>query len=180
MARVIGRRSRTSVVGVARRKTQWVASVDVTAVTNIAANTILLDSVSNAAVLSLRPFTVVRVRGTLWVQSDSEAADRTPFGAVGFAVVSDNAASIGVTAVPHPIADEDSSLWFVYQYFLASRTFVSAAGIQGTEDWGRYDFDSKAMRKVEVGSTIATVIQNRAAVGGVNYIWKYRYLVKLH
>ena len=179
-SRIVGRRSRTAVVAGVVRKTTWAASPDVTALTAIAANTILLTGTANAALLALRPFTVVRTRGILWVGSDSTAATRQPFGALGFAVVSDTAAALGVTAVPAPIADEASGLWFVYQYWLANRTFVTAAGIQGSEDWGRYEFDSKAMRKIDNGSDIAVVIQNRAAVGGLHFILKYRLLVKLH
>ena len=175
-------RRRTAVVSgvVSRRKTAWASSPDVTALTNMAANTILLTGTANAALLALRPFTIVRVRGELWVQSDSVATTRVPFGALGFAVVSDTAAALGVTAVPAPIADEGSGLWFVYQYFLASRTLLTAVGFNGSEEFGRYSFDSKAMRKVDIGADIAVVMQNRAAVGGMNFVLKYRLLVKLH
>ena len=182
MANFPSRRRTSAVVSgaVSRRKTAWAASVDVTAAVNLAANSILLDATANAALLALRPFTVVRVRGVLWVQSDSVASSRTPFGALGFAVVTDTAAALGVTAVPAPIAAEGSGVWFVYQYFMGHRTLLTAAGFNGTEDWGKYEFDSKAMRKVDIGQDIAVVLQNRAAVGGMNYILKYRFLVKLH
>ena len=50
--------------------------------------------------LALRPFTLIRVRGIFTIASDQSAATETQVGALGVAVVSEQAASIGVTAVP--------------------------------------------------------------------------------
>ena len=181
MAKFI-RRSRTSAVAVvgSRRQTAWAFGTVATAITNLAAASKVLISTANATLLAARPFTIVRVRGILSVQSDSTAATRTTFGAFGIAIVSDTAAALGITAVPDPVTDEASGLWFVYQHWLAGRTFVTAAGIQGSEDWSQYEIDSKAMRKVDEGSDTAVVLANKAAVGGVNFVLQWRMLIKLH
>ena len=69
----------------------------------------------NATALALRPFTIVRTRGTLAVYSDQVIASETARSAMGLAVVSDQAAAVGITAVPTPITDQDSDLFFVYE-----------------------------------------------------------------
>ncbi len=43
-----------------------------------------------------------------------------------------------------------------------------------------YTFDSKAMRKVEVGEDIAGVIRNTSASDGLIFLTTGRMLVKLH
>ena len=68
----------------------------------------------NAAALALRPFTIVRTRFLVSVVTDQVAADELVLGALGMAVVSDQAVAIGVTAVPTPITDMGSDLWFVH------------------------------------------------------------------
>ena len=163
-----------------RRLTSWVASPNITAVQNLAANSVILQGSGNAALLAARPFTIVRTRGSFWVKSDQVAATRTPFGALGFSVVSDAAVAIGITALPLPITDEASELFFTFQFWLADFTFVTAAGVDGSQGMARYDFDSKAMRKVNLGSDIAVTVQNAAVAGGVNFVMKYRLLIKQH
>jgi len=134
-----------------------------------------LQSNLNAAALALRPFTVVRVRGMLGVESDQIAANEQPFGAWGLAVVSDQA-SASLPNIPTPITDENSDLWFAYQFFATSWKFnTSGAAIMAT-----WEFDSKAMRKVDDGQNIVSVFENASALHGLNYIIKYRLLVKLH
>ncbi len=54
---------------------------------------------------ALLPFTVVRTRGMFFVSSDQQAASEFYQVALGAAVVSFQAATIGVTAVPVP--DDD-------------------------------------------------------------------------
>ena len=111
------------------------------------------------------------------MQSDQEAADEDQIGAVGAAVVSDQAATVGVTAVPTPITDKDSDMWFLHQYFASSFTFVTAAGF--SEQLKRYDFDSKAMRKVPEGTTISWMVENASATFGIEYYLQFAVLLKL-
>jgi len=124
------------------------------------------------------PATIVRTRGTLWVKSDQEAATESPLGAFGMAVVRDEAVAIGVTAIPLPETDSDSDAWFLWMPWAYS-IVRSATGLS-TDAMARYDFDSKAMRKVDDADTAVVVMQNSAATHGVNFVTLFRMLVKLH
>ena len=156
------------------------ASADITASQNLAANSVILSQSLTAVEIAKLPFTVVRTRGYIWMKSDQVAATREPFGALGMSVVSQAAIAIGVTAVPLPIFDENSDLFFVHQFFMSGFTFVSAAGFQGADSWGTYMFDSKAMRKVQEGEDVAVVVENAGSAGGIQFLLKFRLLIKLH
>ncbi len=158
--------------GVMRRETLWFTGVF--ASTTLAASTAVLVSTLNAAALALRPFTVVRTRGVLMIESDQEAANERTRAAFGAAVVSDEASAIGVTAIPTPTTDDGSDLWFVYEAMPYSMLASNSSPV-----FSRVDIDSRAMRKVEDGQDVVTVVEQAAAVGAIltNYV---RILIKLH
>jgi len=106
----------------------------------------LLLSSFNAAALAKRPFTVVRVHLTVQVRTDNIASE-TQIAAIGMAVVSDQAAAAGITAVPTPITELASDLFFLHRIIMGHNAFSTAAAFSipgGTV----VDIDSKAMRKV--------------------------------
>ena len=78
------------------------------------------------------------------------------------AVVSDQAVGVGVTAVPTPITDLGSSLFFLYQMFIGN----SSSQVDLTLPANIKFLDSKAMRKVEVGSDLIVTVQNSSIGGG--------------
>ncbi len=165
-----------------RRATEWVASADITAIKTLASGSTVNDQnliEATLLALGLFPSTIVRTRGTFWVQSDQNAANETPFGAFGFAVVSERARAVGVTAIPFPVTDEGSDLFFVHQTFLGG-SFGASTGALFANPWHQYDFDSKAMRKLEDGMAIAVQIQNSSGAHGLNYVLKFRMLFKTH
>jgi len=163
-----------------RRATKWIASADIDAEASLAASaSVLTQTLSAASLVNTLPATIVRTRGILWVSSDQEAQDEEPFGALGFAVVSEQARATGITAVPTPITDEGSDLWFVHQYWQADMSFISASGYT-TNGFKAYEFDSKAMRKVQDGDSVAVVMENANASFGCTFILKFRMLFKLH
>ncbi len=141
-----------------RRETLWIGGPDEVSVTAVAASGTDLQSSLNAAALALAPFTVVRCRGLVFVKSDQEANTETPFGAFGLAVVSDQASAIGVTAIPTPITDQASDLWFMFQFVATAVQVVSAASV--FKGGNVYEFDSTAMRKVETGQDVVSVFEN--------------------
>ena len=159
-----------------RRMSQWVASADSTASQTLAAATAVIDSSFTAASLAAQfvPSTVVRVRGTLWVASDQASASEEPFGALGFSVVEEAARAAGVASVLTPINDETSDGFWVWLPFQAY--FATGQGVT----WQRYDFDSKAMRKIENDDAIIVTLENAHATFGLEYILKFRMLFKLH
>jgi len=162
-----------------RRETRWLAGLSTNTVAAAANNATLLTSL-NAAALALRPFTVVRTRGFMYIRSDQNAASETYEMAYGEAVVSDQASAIGVTAVPTPTTDDGSDLWFVYERRGGEVAFSDATGIQSLQGIQPFAFDSKAMRKVEDGQDIVSVQESSALSAGAQLLVYSRSLIKLH
>ncbi len=160
-----------------RRESFWFA-ISANQSTMAAASTAVLASSLNAAALSLRPFTVIRTRLVFYARSDQQAASEQYSVALGFAVVSDQAIAIGVTAVPTPDTDRDSDLFFVYEDLVGRFTFSDATGFieQGVTKY----IDSKAMRKVEGGQDVAIVLESTTLSAGVIGHIAGRMLIKLH
>ena len=103
--------------------------------------------------------TIVRLRGSLLLQL--KAIDGVGTGmqwAFGICIVTENAAGVGVTAVPAPLDDIAWDGWFVHRQ---GSLFSAAATIQfdslGVSE--RLELDSKAMRKVHQTDTIIAMIQ---------------------
>ncbi len=166
--------------GVMRRETLWFTAAGFQQTLTAASTAALLGSL-NAAALALRPFTVVRARGELLLRSDQNAATEQQSCGYGFAVVSDQASAIGVTAIPTPETDSGSDLWFVYQRCLSSVMFGDGTGFispGGTP----YTVDSKGMRKVEDGQDIVEVMETGVAgtTSGLILSGHVRLLIKLH
>ncbi len=162
-----------------RRETRWIASADQTAAVALPAASARLDQSLTTIELALRPFTIVRTVGVLFWSTDQTAASEQPYVALGGAVVSEQAVAIGVTAVPTPIADEASDLFFLYETAAAFILTASNASISSPANVSRY-FDSRAQRKVEDGQDVVFVLENGEATMAGLFILKFRMLVKLH
>jgi len=138
----------------ARRSTTWFFQAATQTTFTAAGGTILTSM--NAAALAKRPFTIERTHLMVHITSDQLAADELQWGALGLAVVSDQAVAIGVTAVPTPATDAGSEFWFLHQFIAAEFSFVSGSGFDA--NGGKtYLLDSKAKRKVGVGEDIIMV-----------------------
>jgi len=162
----------------ARRQTRWLASADRTGYDSIASGAVtLIESFSQATLNDFIPFTIVRTIGLISYNSDQQAASERPFGAVGMAVVSENARAAGVGSLPTPLLDENDDLWFVYAAMASPMQFADATGFIAGGDTFR--FESRAMRKVVEGQSIVVVHEQGATVGA-NFLIKYRILIKLH
>jgi len=158
-----------------KRQTLWLFQ-DAANVTMTGAGGNLLTSLS-AAALALRPFTVVRTLMTGHVTSDQAGAHEDQAGAWGAAIVSAQAVGIGVTAVPTPVTDQGSDLWFAYKYFAGAGDQSTGGGVSG---FG-FEIDSRAMRKVEDGQDLITVAEMDAGVSqGIQLIISGRMLIKTH
>ena len=165
-----------------RRLTEWGASADVSTTSGLLAGSVVLDQSFTNAILNaagLFPSTIVRVRGDLWVRSDQNAANETPFGAMAFAVANENARAAGVASLLAPIADEGADAFFVYQYFHGGN-FGASTGALFANPWHHFPFDSKAMRKLEDGDSIVIMMENSDGAGGADYVLKFRILFKVH
>ncbi len=158
------------------RLPQWLA-INVNLV-SVAGNAKVLASVLNAGALALRPFTIVRTRALFQVESDQTAASETTRGAVGMAVVSEQATTAGIASVPGPHSDADASAWFVWEPFINSFLFVSGVGFDEPAG-SSFQIDSKAMRKVGPNEDVALVFEVEGTPGAVMTM-QGRFLVKLH
>ena len=164
--------------GAMRRESAWVGIVATRQIVTGPSGAILFGGFS-ATLLGLRPFTIVRVRGEMHVGSDQEVADENQMIGLGFAVVSDQALAIGITAVPTPMTDLSSDLWFLHDTLTSEFLLGTAVGFSG--DFGRGKvFDSKAMRKVEDGQDLAIVAETSSVSNGVVFSKVGRMLIKLH
>ena len=178
MARRIINRSFAPVPQSLRRKTEWIASADTTGNIALGANSVILDqSFSQAQNQAIGPFTIVRTRGILWVGTDQIAANEQPFGAMGMMVVREPARVAGIGSLPTPITDEFDDGFFVYQYW--GNMFELNAGASAVVHFDRYEFDSKAQRKVNSDDAIVVTLENASALHGAVYVLKFRMLLKL-
>ncbi len=128
----------------------------------------------NAAALALRPFTVVRTHWELKLMSDQAAAVENQAVALGIAVVSDEAATVGITAVPLPSTNAGSALWFLHAWVFGDGTRTATT----TTDSSYRSIDSKAMRKVDNGQDVVVVLQGGGVGSGMFVTVAGRQLVK--
>ena len=95
---------------------------------------------------SVDGLTIVRTRGELLLTLSSTpvAGDGWPEIAFGICIVSENAAGIGVTAIPDPIADIAWDGWYVYW---TGAIHTGQNNLYGPAAAARIVIDNKAMRK---------------------------------
>jgi len=160
-----------------RRETSWLGIDIVSQSLNGAA---AITHVMTAAELAKRPFTVVRTHLSVRIESDQSAASEKQMGGIGLCVVSSQAVAVGVTAVPTPLTELESDLWFVHQIMQDSFLFGDATGF--TDPTGTiYNIDSKAMRRVNDDQEIVIVGEGAGgAFGGLIMDIAGRLLIKEH
>ena len=143
--------------------TNWARGVHASTPTTLAAGTkALVGSIalSNAGIGEV----VRRTRGVFTVTSDQNTLHEQQVGAVGFIVVTDVAIGVGVASLPSPATERNDDGWFVWESFCQiSGTTNGSATV--TPSPNSYFFDSKAMRKVEEGYSIAVVVENFGPTG---------------
>ncbi len=148
-----------------RRKTAWSGSTVPAGVTALASGAATFDQQADV----LEPFTIVRTRGLLYIQSDQVAAREEAFGAMGIGVVTQAAASIGVTAVPTPLTEISDDLFFVWVPWACDHDTLGNNPYMAP-------FDSKSQRKVNEGDTVVVTLENSASGFGVEYEVFFRML----
>jgi len=163
-----------------RRETFWTAQIPTQDVIASADTANFIGSGGTDITLN-RPLTIVRTRGVLQVGSDQNSATEDQEIGFGMVVVSDQAIAIGVTAIPTPMVDINSDLWFVYELIFSNYDVISAIGTRAADGATRFiQFDSKAMRKVEDGTNLAVVAETSPTSEGVSIVSGFRMLLKLH
>jgi len=174
-------RNRSRIVRGVRRETAWLFIAS-RRVTMAGASTAVFTASLNAAALAARPFTVIRTLLHLSLKSDQVAQTEAFDAAAGMCVISDQASAIGVTAVPTPMTDLGSDLWFFHKILDGEFLFSSGVGFeaQGVVPSGGITVESKAMRKINDDSDLAIVTETSAvSIGAIMYL-AGRLLIKLH
>jgi len=128
----------------------------------------------NAAALALRPFTIVRLHLRIWLRSDQVVAAETQVVGLGAAVVSDQAVAVGVTAVPTPITDLGSNMWFAHTIVASDESRL----VDVAKPQVHVSLDSKAMRKVEVGQDMIIAVEGGGVSNGMIVGFGGRFLIK--
>ena len=167
-------RSRTFVRGL-RRAVDWSASAVQAAAVNIAGTSAVL---LEAFTPILGGETVIRTRGHLYYFSDQISADEDTLGAFGICVVTAQAVSVGITAVPHPGTDAAWGGWLYHTFLHSHFEFASSVGFRFNGGIG-VDIDSKAMRKVGEDERLVVVAENMSSTG-FSLMNSERFLSKIH
>jgi len=121
----------------------------------------LLVQLSTAG-LALRPFTIVRTHLTYLVLSDQAAAAETQIGALGIAVVSEQASAAGIASLPTPVTEQGSDMWLLHEVFMSQETHLTDVAQSAIS----HRVDSKAMRKVEFGEDFVLVAEKATTGSG--------------
>jgi len=152
--------------GGSKRHGEWVGSAVQTAFIGLAASSVVLDQI-------FTPFdageTLIRTRGLFAVKTDQIATSENFMGAVGIGVVSEQAATLGITAVPHPDTDSGWNGWLWHSYWAGAILFGDATGFASPAVVS-VPIDSKAMRKVGDNERLVLVVENSSAVGVQYYL----------
>ncbi len=160
--------------GAPRRQTEWL-SLDFTGVNTVAAATKLLVASLDSTELDKLPFTITRTIGLLSMRSDQTGAREMLHGALGATVVSERALTVGITALPDPVTENNADFWFLYTPWA-----ISVEATPSGQGPMLYAFDSKAQRKVEEGDQVVFVMANQSASFGGQFTLQLRILIKLH
>ncbi len=173
----MARRSRSRFVRPAARTKMWIGWG--VGQTSLVASTQHLVATYSAGALLLRPFTILRTRGTIWYGSDQIAASESPRASLASLIVTDTAAALGITALPNPdvLAGDPEAAWFTVQQLMEKFKFSDATG------WGdvgrHYDVDDHSMRKVGPDDNLVLLCTQSAGVGA-ELITMGRSLIQLH
>jgi len=164
-ARVFTRQSRVS----NRRKTGWDVGPNEPSA-NLSAAGATVWSVGSQATLD--GLTVVRIRGEFSIQLRTVTTIGDGFASysIGICNVTENAAGIGVTAIPSPLTDIGWDGWIWYH------SGAAIFGMETTEVSRSYSsfrmpIDSKAMRKTRATDLLVGVIELGTEVGAATLVF---------
>jgi len=113
--------------------------------------------------------TIVRIRGSAYCHMDAGAALDSMVVALGLILVKTEAFSIGgVTSMPGPLTDLEQS-WIWHHLFVLGPAVVAADDGADISRNDRVSIDSKAMRKTQVGETLAFVWESVTLAGSPTF-----------
>ena len=168
-------RSRFPRVSAKRRRVSWSLGPRGAITTQTAAGDAIFSTSAQAVADDL---TIVCVRGEVVLNvTGSTVLDGWSQIVMGLCVVSENAAAVGITGVPHPVEDIawDGWLW----YWTGCLFELDAAATIATEY--RIVIDNKAMRKTHATDVVVAVLESATELGTatLDATMNTRMLVKL-
>ena len=147
-----------------RQRTSWQRTVPAAAVAVGPQTSVLINTFGAEAIAE--EGTVRRTLLALRVTSDQTASEELQIGAVGMHIANDQAVAAGAGSLLRPVTDADDEAWFLWSPINQRN---NAAAID-TDSGHLYMIDSKAQRKVELGQSIVTLIENSHAVHTFNVV----------
>ena len=167
--------------GAVRRKTTWSGTgVSAVGMQPVAISSkVLLTSHTGAFLEDIAPATLVRVRGQIGVESDQTAAVEQQTGALGIAVVSEQARAAGAASLPGPQTNSDWDGWLWWYGFSYRLQVLSQSGMN-PNFVHEIVVDSKAMRKIGEQDALVYMAENASASHVFNVAVNTRELWKLH
>ena len=155
--------------------TEWAALPFATDYTALAAATAAIVGSFGTS----EPGTIIRSRGALSVVTDQVAQSERAFGAWGICLVTNQAFAIGISAIPTPVTDPESDLWFAYGEWFCPVATGTGSPVEVNNVSQTFEIDSKAMRKLTADQTAAVVIENASSSHGCFRSLNLRMLFKL-
>jgi len=119
--------------------------------------------------------TLLRVVGSLSVNSDQTVASERQDGAFGMILVTDLAIAAGAASIPGPLTDIGDDGWFVHVPFMNRFLFLDATGFT-SQDATSIQFDFKSKRIVQEGQSIAFMVETGSASSGIQFSAIFRIL----
>ena len=105
--------------------------------------------------------TIRRTIGRIMVLSDQASVHEEQLGAFGLVVVNDLALAAGAASIPGPVTEAGDDGWFVWEPLIAAGSQI--ANPSGGPIIG-LPFQSRAMRRVEEGFSVAIMVENASAL----------------
>ena len=174
-----------------RRKTSWSVgpetNIDGMPQGTITASSAVLATSSTVALLD--GITLVRLRGEFSAWLITAGGNSEGFsGAFGIGKATAQAIAAGVLSVPTPLTDEDEELWIYHRYFQLNTADAIAAAtaaqlqaqVHPMISAVRFEIDSKAMRKFDIGDGLYAAIEvSETGTCSMNWSMNCRTLFKL-
>jgi len=143
---------------------------------------------TNAVIAVADGLTIVRVRGEVSAFFSASSAAQGGFhGAIGLCIVNENAAVVGVSAMPHPVADQEWDGWLFHRWLSIISAGIIDTGVSKSNDTinttsaaVRFELDSKAMRKFPADQVLVAIAEwTEIGTATMRFSMATRVLVKL-
>ena len=175
--------SRSSVARAPRRRTEWSLGPggDDIATLDAATASASVNSVFGSGVIPLvGGLTITRIRGfvQLSLESATAAGDGYQYG-LGIGIVTSDAFTVGITAIPKPFTDADWGGWLWHHIGAINAPIAGGAGAVPLDNT-RIEIDTKAMRKWSLNESLFLVGEfGETGTAVITFMGATRMLVKL-